>query len=184
MSPRRRLEPGEPQLFAEHPVRAPRRWWPPVFYLLVALVMAGGIAVCAAVLVSHETRNRQAQQDRAMLEDVRAFLTIFASPDPFHANDYVQRVLDRSTGEFAKQYREKANEALLRVARSEPTTGTVLKAGVERWNDDGTANVLAITNISTKTPDGKDVIEQKIRWLVTAKPEGASWKISSLVQVI
>lgn len=111
-------------------------------------------------------------------------MTVFTSLDPFHANDYVDRVLDRATGEFHRQYREKANQALLRVARSEPTTGTVLDAGVERWNDDGSANILVATAVSGRSPDGKSSFDIASRWLVTAEQEGAQWKISSLIQVI
>jgi Mce-associated membrane protein len=110
-------------------------------------------------------------------------MTQFTSLDPFHANDYVDRVLARSTGEFAKQYEEKANLSLLQVAKGEPTTGTVLDAGVERWNDDGSANVLVATDVSVKSPDGKQV-DAAYRWLVTAEKEGEQWKISSLLQVI
>ena len=49
------------------------------------------------------------------------------------------RVLAQATGDFAKEYHDKANEILLQVARAEPATGTVLDAGVERSNDDGSA---------------------------------------------
>lgn len=151
---------------------------------LVALVTAGAITTTALVLLFHESQRRATIKDIAVLTDVRSFMTLFTSPDPFHANDYVERVLDHATGEFAKKYQEKANEALLWVARREPTTGTVLDAGIERWNDDGSANVLVAANARSKSPDGKQVFEVVTRWLVTAKKEGAQWKISSLIQVI
>lgn len=185
MSPRRRIEPGADPLFVA-PAAAPRtgRGWWPLYFALVALVAAGGIAVAGVVLAVQQTHQSQRAEDGAVLSGVGYFMTMFTSPDPFHANDYVDRVLQHATGEFAKQYQEKANLALLQVARSEPTTGTVLELGVERWNDDGSANVLAVTNVSTTTPDGKNVVDQRMRWLVTAKKEGVEWKISSLVQVI
>jgi Mce-associated membrane protein len=184
VSPRRRFRSGDAPLFVAKSVAPPGRYRPPLFFTLVALMVAGALTVCTLTLIAHESQRRALLRDVSVLDGVRAFMTMFASPDPFHANDYVDRVLANATGEFAKQYQEKANHALLQVARSEPTTGTVLDVGIERWNDDGTANVLVITDVTSKTPDGKNVVDVKYRWLVTAEQEGAQWKISSLLQVI
>jgi Mce-associated membrane protein len=145
--------------------------------------MAVAITACTLMLISAESHQRAAKRDRLVLVYVRSFMTGFTSQDPSHANDYVNRVLAHATGEFAKQYHDKANEALLRVARGEPATGTVLDAGVERWNDDGSASVMVATGVTSKSPDGNNV-EVAYRWVVTAKREGDQWKISSLLQVI
>ena len=69
------------------------------------------------------------------------------------------------------------------AAEPEPTQGTVLDAGVQRWKDDGSVDVLVATKISSKDPGGK-TIESGNRWVVTAKKEGQLWKISQLIQVI
>ncbi len=108
----------------------------------------------------------------------------FTSIDPFHANDYVTRIMAQATGDFAKQYHDKANEILLQVARAESATGTVLDAGVERWNDDGSASVLVATEVTSKSPDEKQVVESTNRWTATVTQEGNQWKISNLLQVI
>jgi len=92
--------------------------------------------------------------------------------------------LAQATGDFAKQYHDKENEILVQVARAEPTTGTVLDAGVERWNDGGTANVLLATKVTSKSRDGKRAYEKSNRWVATVKREGDRWKISDLLQVI
>jgi Mce-associated membrane protein len=92
--------------------------------------------------------------------------------------------LGQATGDFAKQYHEKANEILLQVARAEPATGTVLDAGVERWNDDGSVSVLVATEVTSKSPDEKQVFENTNRWMATATREGNQWKISNLLRVI
>ena len=76
------------------------------------------------------------------------------------------------------------NEIVVQVAQAEPSTGTVLEAGVQRWNDNGSADVLVATKISTKSPDGKSTIESGSRWIATAIQEGQQWKISNLIQVI
>ncbi|REY00289.1 mammalian cell entry protein, partial [Mycobacterium tuberculosis] len=132
----------------------------------------------------HESHQRAAHKDIVMLSDVRSFMTMFTSPDPFHANEYAERVLSHATGDFAKQYHERANDILIRISGVEPTTGTVLDAGVQRWNEDGSANVLVVTQITSKSADGKRVVSNANRWLVTAKQEGNEWKISSLLPVI
>jgi len=92
--------------------------------------------------------------------------------------------LGQATGDFAKQYRDKANAILLQIARAEPATGTVLGAGLERWNDDGSANVMVATQVTSKSPDEKQVFANTNRWTATATQEGNQWKISNLMQVI
>jgi Mce-associated membrane protein len=72
----------------------------------------------------------------------------------------------------------------VQVARSEPSTGEVLDAGVQRGNDDGSVDVLVATKVTSKTPDGKSTIESGSRWIATTIKEGQQWKISNLVQVI
>lgn len=184
MSPRRKFAPGEEPLLVSHPAPPGRPRVLPVASAVAALVMAAAITVCALMLASHESRERAASRNREVLSYVTGFMTQFTSIDPFHANDYVTRVLGQATGDFAKEYREKANMILLQVARAEPATGAVLDAGVERWNDDGSATVIVATSVSTKSPDGKQVWENANRWTATATQEGNQWKISNLQQVI
>jgi Mce-associated membrane protein len=184
MSPRRKFEPGEGSLLVERPVPPGRPWGLPVASAAAALLMAAAIAVCTLMLISHESRVHAASKDREVLNYVTGFMTQFTSIDPYHANDYVTRVLGQATGDFAKQYHDKANEILLQVARAEPATGTVLGAGLERWNDDGSANVMVATAVTSKSPDEKQVFENTNRWMATVTQEGNQWKISNLLQVI
>ncbi|WP_406813140.1 mammalian cell entry protein [Mycobacterium sp. M23085] len=185
MSPRRRFAAGERPLLVARPVEVEtqRPWLVPLASTLAALLMVTAITACALMLVSHESRARTASKDREVLTYVTGFMTQFVSIDPFHANDYVNRILAQATGDFAKQYQKNANEILLQVARAEPATGSVLDAGLERWNDDGSANVMVATAITTKSPDEKQVLENANRWAATATQEGNKWKISSLQQV-
>ncbi len=184
MSPRRRFVPGERPLLVACPVDAERRWLLPLAGTVAAVLMVAAITVCTLMLGSHQSRARAASKDREVLTYVTGFMTQFTSIDPFHANDYVNRVLAQATGDFAKQYQKNANEILLQVARAEPATGNVLDAGLERWNDDGSANVMVATAITTKSPDEKQVVQNTNRWAATATQEGNQWKISSLQQVI
>jgi Mce-associated membrane protein len=184
MSPRRRFRPGEGPLLVAHTAEPQRPWRLPLAATVSALLMAVAIAVSTLMLISHQSQERTTAKDREVLSYVRWFMADFTSIDPYHANDYVERILAQATGDFAKQYRDKANEILLQVARAEPTSGAVLDAGVERWNDDGSANVLVATGVTSKSPDEKQVFENTNRWTATAKQEGNQWKISSLLQVI
>lgn len=184
MSPRRKFHAGEVPLLVAHPVPATRPWWSPLASTLAAVLMVAAIACCALMLISHESYARATSKDREVLSYVTGFMTQFTSIDPYHANDYVTRILAQGTGDFAKQYHDRANEILLQIARAEPATGTVLDAGVERWNDDGSANVIVATAITTKSPDEKQVLENTNRWAAIATQEGNQWKISSLLQVI
>lgn len=185
MSPRRRIDPT-----TEHVVAAPKpkrrlRWRLPVVSTVAALLIAGVIAVSTLMLVSHEIGRRQAIRDAAVLGYVRSFMTDYTSLDPYHANAYADRIVAQGTGDFVKAFRQRQNEIMLTVARAEPTTGSVMDAGVSRWNDDGSADVLVATKIvTTGGPDGKTMIESGNRWLATAIKEGQQWKIDRLVQVI
>ncbi len=184
MSPRRKFEPGEAALLVARPVPPRRGWGLPLAAAVAAVLAAAAITVCTLMLVSYESHQRAESKNREVLSYVTGFMGQFTSIDPYHANDYVKRILAQATGNFAKQYQENANKILLQVARAEPATGTVLDAGVERWNDDGSANVMVATAVTTKSPDEKQVIENTNRWTATATQEGNQWKISNLVQVI
>jgi Mce-associated membrane protein len=182
MSPRHKFQPGEEPLFVARPVQG-RPWGLRLAGVVAALLMAAAITVCALMLVSHERGMRVASKEREVLNYVSGFMAQFTSVDPYHANDYVNRVLGQATGDFAKQYHDKANEILLQVARAEPATGTVLASGLERWNDDGSATVMVATEVTSKSPDEKQVFENTNRWTATVTQEGNQWKISNLLQV-
>src|SRR5271163_1033963 len=184
MSPRRKIQPVWQSLLVEPAPKPMRRWGLPTVMALATLVALTAITLCSLMLNSHELHRRAMLKDVAVLGDVRSFMIEFTSLDPFHANKYVEHVLAQATGDFAKQYHNKENEILIQVARAAPTTGTVLDAGVARWNDDGTANVLLTVKVTAKSPDGKSTYEKANRWVATAKHEGDLWKISDLLQVI
>jgi Mce-associated membrane protein len=204
VSPRRRIQPGEEPLLIEQVPRStlwsriprrrltfPRQWWKPSrkwalpsAVTAAAVLASGAIATSSVVLLQHEKHHQVAMKDVDVLGFVRSFMTGFTSLDPFHANDYVDRILANATGDFAKKYHDEQNEILIRIAQAEPTKGTALNAGVERWNDDGSVNVLVATDVTFKSPDGKQTIDNTNRWVVTAQREGGQWKISNLQQVI
>ncbi|KUH65342.1 mammalian cell entry protein [Mycolicibacterium novocastrense] len=183
MSPRRRVDADERDFFEVEP-QPPRRWGLPIIAAVASLLMIGAIAAGSLMLVSHEKNRRTVANDHAALVYVSEFMTDYTSLDPFNANAYVERILAQGTGDFAKTFKEKQNEILIQVAQAEPTNGSVLAAGVQRWNDNGSADVLVATKVSAKGPDGKSTVESGSRWIATAIKEGQQWKISQLIQVI
>ena len=202
MSPRRLIQPGEEPLLAELVpkstlwsrlplrVKLPQQWWKPsrswalpASVATAAVVAAGAITTSSIVLVDQRSHHEVTMKEVDLLGFVEAFMTGFTTLDPFHANAYVEQILAHATGDFAKQYRDKQNEILIQIAQAEPTKGTALAAGVERWNDDGSANVMVATGVAFKSPDGKQTLDNTNRWVVTAQREGNQWKISSLQQV-
>nr|WP_218620953.1 mammalian cell entry protein [Mycolicibacterium hippocampi] len=164
--------------------KPPRRWGLTLVSALAALVVIAAITASTLMLIRHESDRRAELRDAAALGYAREFMTMYMSLDPFNANDYADRILAQGTGEFETMFKERQNEILIQVARSEPSTGTVLEAGVQRWNSDGSADVLLATKVTTTTPDGKSTIESGSRWVATTIKEGQQWKISNLIQVI
>ena len=156
----------------------------PVAMVVAGILAASGITISSYVLVDQRSHHEVAMSEVDMLGFVRSFMSGFTTVDPFHANAYVERVLAHATGDFAKQVHDQQNQILIQTAQSEPTKGTTLDAGVKRWNDDGSATVLVVTDITQKTPDQKQVIDSIIRWALTAQREGDQWKISSLQKMI
>jgi Mce-associated membrane protein len=184
MSPRRKIDTAEPDYFAVQP-KPPTRWGLPVVAVLSTLLIAAAVAGSTFMLVRHVSGDRVKGKDAAALESVRTFMTVYTTVDPYHANDYADRILnDWATGDFAKMFKDKENEIVVQVARAEPTEGAVEDAGVQRWNDNGSADVLIAVKTSTRSPDGKSTIESGNRWVVTTIREGQQWKISQLNQVI
>jgi len=182
MSPRRKYEPDAPEVFRLPDPRPGHRTLALVAAIAATVVVAC-ISVAAMVFVKHETVYGAQIRDAEVLDFVRSFVTNYTSPDPFHANAYADSVLAKGTGQFAKDFEKNMNAVVIQVAQAERGFGAVQEIGVERWNSDGSADVIAVAMMTTKMPDGK-TIESGSRWVVTAIREGEQWKVSNLKQVI
>lgn len=183
MSPRRRLADEEPDFFEVSP-RPARQWGLPLVATLAGVLLAAAFAFSTMMLVSDESDRRADLRAAAALDYARSFMTSYTTLDPFNANAYADRILAQGTGEFAKMFKERMNEIVVQVARAEPTEGKVVEAGVQRWNGNGSVDVLVATTTTSKTPDGKQTVESGNRWVATTTQEGQRWKISQLAQVI
>jgi Mce-associated membrane protein len=187
MSPRRKVDSAERfvagEYFADVPP-APRRWGLPVVAGIAALLVIAAVAASTFFLVQHEREAASQARSASVLGYVEEFMTGFTALDPYHANDYVDRIQTQTTGDFAKQFKDKKDQILLQVAQAQPARGAVEAAGVQRWNDNDSADVLIAMKMTTTSPDGKSTVESGSRWVVTASQEGRQWKISRMNQVI
>ena len=129
MSPRRKIDADQPEIYSAPAPKSSRRWALPILTVLSAALVAAAIAASTFMLVSHETDRRTPVRDADVLNYVRSFMTTYTTLDPFHANYYGDRIQSQATGDFAKMFKEKINEILVQVARAEPTQGTVVEAG-------------------------------------------------------
>jgi len=161
----------------------PRRRGLPLVTGIAAVLVSAALTTSAVVFADSQAEHRAEIREAAVLSFVRSFITQYTSPDPFNANNYADRVLALGTGNFAMLYSEMMNDVVIQVAQSEPGTGAVQELGIQQWNPDGSATVVAVTNMTTKLPDGTKV-ESGNRWEVTAVKEGEQWKVSDLIQVI
>src|SRR4029079_13847746 len=150
MSPRRKVDADERDFFDVEP-EPPRRWGGlPIIAALATMLIAAAITSSTLMLIQHEKDRRTSVKDAAALGYVREFMTSYTTLDPFHANDYADRILAQGTCYFAKMFKEKESEILIHVARAEPTTGIVLEAGVQRGDDNGRRRRPAATTGSTQ----------------------------------
>ncbi|MGB0969770.1 MAG: mammalian cell entry protein [Mycobacterium sp.] len=191
MSPKRKFDTGVDSatntLHADYfgvPPKPSRRWGLPLVAVLAAVVVVSAIAASTLMLVRLEIDRWSGVRGAAAIGCAREFMTAYLTLDPSNADSYSDRILAQSTGEFAKMFAERQNEILLRVTDSGPAGATVVEAGVQQWNSDGSVEVLLAMEIATAAPDRKSMIESGSRWIATAVKEGQEWKISSLVQVI
>lgn len=191
MSPKRKFDNGtDPASNALHAdyfgvlPKPTRQWGLPLVAVLAAVVVVSAIAASTLMLFRLEIDRWSAVRDAAAIDSAREFMTTYLTLDPSNADSYSDRVLAQSTGEFAKMFAQRQNEILLRVNHSGPASATVVDAGVQQWNSDGSVEVLLATEIATAAPDRKSTIESGSRWVATAVKEGQEWKISRLVQVI
>jgi Mce-associated membrane protein len=182
MSPVRRLEPTDSTTF-RMPDRLPRDPALSVVAPVAAVAVVASLIAAGLIFGAHQSRHVAQIRDAEVIDFVRSFVIGYTSPDPYHANDYADAVLAQGTGKFAKSFDESMDAIVGQVAQAERGFGTVQEIGIERWNDDASADVVAVAMMTTKMPDGK-AIESASRWVVTATREGGQWKVSDLKQVI
>src|SRR6185369_3855972 len=92
VSPRRRIDAAEADYFAVTP-KPPRRWGLAVTAVVATLLIAAAVTASTFMLVRHERAGEIQSRAAAALTYVRGFMTAYTTLDPFHANDYADRIL-------------------------------------------------------------------------------------------
>lgn len=182
MSPRRKIDIDQAPAL-QLPQTPPRSRVLRVSSALAAAGLAAGLGVSGLVFKDSLSAQRASVRNAAVLDFVGSFIAQYTSPDPFNANAYADKILAMGTGNFATLYSDKMTQVVIQVAQAEPGVGVVQEMGVERWNPDGSASVIAVANMTTKMPDGSTT-ESGSRWEVTAVKEGDQWKVRDLIQVL
>lgn len=183
MSPRRKIDAAERFIDGDYfkaVTAAPRRVALVVIACITTVLVLTAIGASTYLLVQHEKDVASQAKSADVLGYVEEFMKGFTAVDPFHANAYVERIAGQAAGEFAKQFKDKHDQILMQVARAQPAEGAVEAAGIARWNEDGSADVLIAMKLTTTTPDGNSTVESGSRWVVTATQEGQQWKISRM----
>ncbi len=190
MSPRRRVTGAHPvweTAEADTAARRPRDRGLMVAAVAAALLIVAALTAGVVFVIPHEKHHRATGREVAVLDVARSFTVEFMSPDPtgeFGANRYVDRMTAQVTGDFAQWWEQERNAILIQVAKGPQIEATVLAAGVERWNDDGSADVLVVVRRAIKDEDGNTVAEPTDRVVETLRQEGDRWKISNLSAVL
>ena len=92
MSPRRKIDAKEPELYTTPAPKPPRRWGLPLVASVAAVLIAGAIAASTLMLVSHESDRKTQVRDADVLSYVRSFMTTYTTLDPYQANYYGDRI--------------------------------------------------------------------------------------------
>ena len=116
MSPRRKVDAGEPDFF-DVPPKPPRRWGLALVAVAATVLIAAALTASTLMLIGHEKDHRTSVKDAAALGYVREFMTAYTTLDPFHANDYMDRILGAGHRRLRKMFKEKENEILIQVAQ-------------------------------------------------------------------
>ncbi len=100
MSPRRKVDAGEPDFFDVTP-DPPKRRGLTIIATVATLLIAAAVTASTLILIKHETDRRATVKDAAALSYVREFMSMYTTLDPFNANAYTDRILAQGTGSAA-----------------------------------------------------------------------------------
>jgi Mce-associated membrane protein len=166
------------------PSRVSRGWFVGIFVVLV--LMAAGLVTGGVLAMNRHTENKgAAQSEQAAMDAAKDCITATNAPDPATMAKSVQKILDCSTGDFgvsAKFMAPMVVEAY-QVANAKVEV-TTLRAATEKFNDDGTIDVLVAFRFKVPTNPQQQNHETGVRWRATMRFEDGRYKIDKLVQVL
>jgi len=153
--------------------KPPRRWGLPIIATLATLLIAAAVTGSTLMLVAKEKDRDSSTKEVEAVDYVRGFMSTYTTLDPSTPTNMPIGSSHRAPATSRRCSKRSERDPDTGRARR-ATTGSVVEAGVQRWNDNGSADVLVATKISTKSPDGKSTIESGNRWVATTTKEGSS----------
>jgi Mce-associated membrane protein len=172
------------QVAGPQPTRVSRAWFVGVFVLLV--LMAGGLVTGGIFAMHAHSQNKESTQNgQAAVDAAKDCVTATNAPDPATMAKSVQRILDCSTGDFgvsAKLMAPMMVEAY--QAANAKVEVTTIRASAEKFNDDGTIDVLVAFRFKVPTNPQQQNQETGLRMRATMKYEDGRYKIDKLNQVM
>lgn len=164
-------------------IRVRRRCAGSILAGVVVLALAAGTALGLQQL----RRADQDQQSRdAALSTARRAATAFTSYDKAHLDASFAAVLTLGTPRFREQFTGAGEQLRPLIAKKQASAkGTVLAAGVERWDDEAArASVLVATDAIVTNVDFPRGATQRFRLRVELRRLDDRWLVDAITPVV
>ncbi|MCB0924874.1 MAG: hypothetical protein KDB50_10100 [Mycobacterium sp.] len=157
-----------------------RRLAPALGVAVAGLTVGAALTLSGLMLRQHAVADAQRAHDDQVVEGALAGVTALLSIDHSRARADVQRVLERSTGEFREDFAKTADDFVATAeAQKVVTVANVKAAALESADGDGGVVLVAVDSEVTNAAGAKED-PRPFRMSVTVARDGARFKMSSL----
>lgn len=160
--------------------RRARRLAPVLGVAVAGLTVGSALTLSGLMLRQHSVADAQRAHDEQVVEGALAGVTALLSIDHSQARADVQRVLERSTGEFRDDFAKTADDFVATAeAQKVVTVANVKAAALESADGDGGVVLVAVDSEVTNAAGAKED-PRPFRMSVTVTRDGVQFKMSSL----
>ncbi|GGL15275.1 hypothetical protein [Nocardia jinanensis] len=147
----------------------------------VVVAIVGLIGVNGYLAVGHRDAVADSEERLGYLQAARQGVVNVLTVNHNTAEDDVARILDDATGAWRDEFTPQSGPFRDVVRKAQVvTTGEVTEAGLERVNDDGSAQVLVAAHSKVSNAGGAKEEPRTFRVRVTVAPEGDRFKIAKM----
>lgn len=162
------------------PIRRPVLSWQTAGLAAAALLFGAAVTLTALMMWQHGEAAGQRGRDQHIVEAARAGVVALLSIDHTTAEADVQRVLDRSTGQFREDFAKTVDDWVKTAVDSKSVTlGSISAAALDSVKDDTGVVLVAASSQVTNTSGARDD-PRPWRMSVTVNRDGEQWKMSSV----
>lgn len=148
---------------------------------VVVVVTVGLIGLNGYLAVGHRDALADSDEQLGYLQAARQGVVNVLTVNHNTADGDVQRILDDATGAWRDEFTPQSGPFRDVVRKAQVvTTGEITEAGLERVNDDGSAQVLVAAHSKVSNAGGAKDEPRTFRVRVTVAPEGDRLKIAKL----